>query len=178
MLDRCTKTKSDVLQLNRKAQHFPLMDQIKPSICLLRCQLVEKRRLAERPLIFFSCRLDSMSSKALRRHDAQPTEADETFRNRLQRSETEKSKVCVSLILTRHVCKWHKYIINLNTSYGIQLMAYASSDYRWKWSVSSKLKNHENFQGILGFFQCQCISIARFVYCKVCLELLDNIDYP
>ncbi|KAA0708892.1 Centrosomal protein of 128 kDa [Triplophysa tibetana] len=56
-------------------------------------ELVEKRRLAERPLIFFSCRLDSMSSKALRRHDAQPPEADETFRNRLQRSETEKSKM-------------------------------------------------------------------------------------
>ncbi|XP_056620706.1 centrosomal protein of 128 kDa isoform X2 [Triplophysa dalaica] len=31
--------------------------------------------------------------EALRRHDAQPTEADETFRNRLQRSETEKSKM-------------------------------------------------------------------------------------
>ncbi|XP_057208760.1 centrosomal protein of 128 kDa-like isoform X3 [Triplophysa rosa] len=31
--------------------------------------------------------------EALRRHDAQPPEADETFRNRLQRSETEKSKM-------------------------------------------------------------------------------------
>lgn len=125
---------------------------------------MEYRRLAERPLIFFSCRLDSMSSKALRRHDAQPPEADETLRNRLQRSETEKSKVCVSLILTRRVCKWHKYIINLSASYGIQLMAYASSDYHYKWSVSSKLNNHVNFLAhSVRHFQC--------VFCLVLLHV-------
>jgi len=71
-----------------------------PSVRPLRGRGDVKRMAAN--LFFFILLVGStLSSKALRRHDAQTPEADEAFRNRLQRSENERSKVCLSLILTQ-----------------------------------------------------------------------------